>query len=362
MKIYLVGGAVRDELLKKPIRERDWVVVGSTPEEMIKKGYHPVGKDFPVFLHPKTHEEYALARTERKTGKGYKGFHFYATPEVSLEADLIRRDLTINAMAKEESTGKITDPYHGKADLEKKILRHVSPAFAEDPVRILRVARFSAQLPEFQVHPETNQLMQEMTHSGEVDALVAERVWKELSRALIAKKPTRFFDVLKNCGAFSILFPEFNHKTLPLSILEQAIQLSTNGAVRFAALLHVLSSKEIQSLCDRFRAPREFSELALLVAKHHEAYHHINMHDAKKLLDLLKSIDGFRRPERFAEWIQACHAIYPNQNHKDVLFQALTAAKNADIKPLLEKNHQGKAMADAIYQLQLACIQSSITK
>lgn len=356
MKIYLVGGAVRDELLGKPVTERDWVVVGATPEEMITLGYQPVGKDFPVFLHPKTHEEYALARTERKTGKGYKGFHFYATPDVTLEDDLIRRDLTINAMAKEERTNKIIDPYDGQKDLAAKILRHVSPAFSEDPVRILRVARFATQLPDFAIHAETNQLMKAMVQSGEVDALVAERVWKELAKALVGEKPSRFFEVLKNCGALAILFPEFNNQ-LELSAFSAAITLSDNGTVRFAALLHHLSCDAIQSLCKRFRAPSEFSDLALLVSKYHDAYQKLDSHNAKALLFILKNIDAFRRPERFALWLCACHAIHQNINHEKILLRALSAAKNIDTQSLLAKNLAGKEMADAVYQLQLAAIQ-----
>ncbi|EKD92292.1 MAG: hypothetical protein ACD_29C00083G0003, partial [uncultured bacterium] len=206
MKVFLVGGAVRDELLGRSITERDWVVVGSSPEELIASNFQPVGKDFPVFLHPKTHEEYALARTERKTGRGYKGFHFYTSPNVTLEEDLERRDLTINAMAKSES-GQFIDLFGGQADLKAKLLHHVSPAFSEDPVRVLRVARFAALLPNFQVHPETNRLMSHMVQQGEIDALVSERVWKELSRALENENPCRFFEVLDACGALVILFP-----------------------------------------------------------------------------------------------------------------------------------------------------------
>lgn len=355
MEIYLVGGAVRDELLGKPVKERDWVVLGSTPQEMISKGYQPVGKDFPVFLHPKTHEEYALARTERKTGKGYKGFHFYATPDVTLEEDLIRRDLTINAIAK-SSDGKLIDPYHGKEDLNKKIFRHVSPAFAEDPVRILRIARFACRLVDFQVHPETNTLMQQMVASGEVDALVAERVWKEFSRALISENPKRFFEVLENCGALPVLFPEYKNDTFDLTALNQAVTLSSEGTVRFAALLHHLPQNQVQSICKRFRAPTEFTELALLFSKNHEAYYHLDNANAEQLLSILKLTDAFRRPERFAEWILACRAAYKKINHTAILASALKAAKNVDTKKLLEQNYQGKMFADAMYVLQLEAI------
>lgn len=357
MKIFLVGGAVRDELLGKSVRERDWVVVGSTPEEMLSRGFQPVGKDFPVFLHPKTHEEYALARTERKTGKGYKGFHFYASPDVTLEDDLIRRDLTINAMAKDAETGELFDPHHGRDDLQKKILRHVSPAFSEDPVRILRLARLASDLPDFHVDATTNQLMQEMVTSGEADALVAERVWKELSRALTAKNPLQFFEVLKNCDALFVLFPELK-KACNLIALKNAIHLSSEGTIRFAALLHDLLRDDIQSLCNRYRIPNEFRELALLVSQFHTTYHLLDVQDAKSLLHILKSIDAFRRPERFSKWIIVCHAIYENQNYKTILMQALAAAKSVDIKPLLEKQLQGKAFAEALSDLQLKAVES----
>jgi len=353
LKIFLVGGAVRDELLGRPIHEKDWVVVGGTPEDMLKKGYQPVGKDFPVFLHPRTKEEYALARTERKTGKGYKGFHFYTSPDVSLSEDLIRRDLTINAMAKDAETGELFDPYHGQHDLEKKLLRHVSPAFAEDPVRILRVARFASQLPEFHVDNETNELMKSMVVAGEVDALVAERVWKELSRALIAEAPARFFEVLQHCRALTVLFPELKSDQFNLSLLQYATTLSNDATVRFAVLLHDLSQKDIQSIGNRFRVPREFAELATLTSKYYLTYRDLNTKDPKAMLDLLKSVDALRRPERFDLWLTSCNAIVKTINHRAILFEALMAIKNVDVQSLIEKNYQGKAMADALYQLQL---------
>lgn len=354
----MVGGAVRDELLGRTVVERDWVVVGSTPEEMRAKGYQPVGKDFPVFLHPKTHEEYALARTERKTGKGYKGFHFYATPDVSLTEDLIRRDLTINAMAKNIQTGDIIDPYEGQSDLRKRLLKHVSAAFSEDPVRILRVARFASQLPEFSVHTDTNALMKQMVESGEVDALVSERVWKELSRALIARNPKRFFDVLTECTALRILFPAINDQN-DFSHFEKAIALSTKGTVRFAALLATVPVKAIQTLCTRYRTPREFTDLALQVAKYHGCYAALNPTDARQIWDILKYTDAFRRPERFEEWIITAYAVHPAHNHTTLLTTALNAAKNVDTRPLLEKNYQGKAFADALQQLQINAIEMS---
>jgi tRNA nucleotidyltransferase (CCA-adding enzyme) len=271
MEIYLVGGAVRDRLLGLPVKEKDWVVVGATADDMLKKGYRQVGKDFPVFLHPKTREEYALARMERKVGRGYTGFDFDASPAVTLEQDLLRRDLTINAIA-ERSDGGLVDPYQGKADLDKKILRHVSPAFVEDPVRILRVARFTARFAQFgfTVADETVKLMQAMVKSGEVDALVAERVWKELERALQEASPAEFFHVLTACGADKVLFPALQETNL--TALLRAAALSTDGEVRFAALLYNLSRQDIQDFCDRYRVPGTYRELALLVAAHHHDY------------------------------------------------------------------------------------------
>ncbi|MDH3948278.1 MAG: multifunctional CCA addition/repair protein, partial [Gammaproteobacteria bacterium] len=257
MQIYKVGGCVRDELLGLPVKDRDWVVVGTTPQEMLDAGYKPVGKDFPVFLHPETHEEYALARTERKTAPGYTGFAFHAAADVTLEEDLLRRDLTINAMA-ETPAGELIDPYHGRDDLQHRLLRHVSPAFVEDPVRILRVARFAARLAEFdfQVAEETMRLMREMVSNGEVDALVPERVWQETVRALSEAVPTRFFEVLRECGALAKLFPELeqlygvpqppeHHPEIDtgvhtMMVLQQAARLSNDPAVRFAALVHDL--------------------------------------------------------------------------------------------------------------------------
>ena len=356
MDIFLVGGAVRDELLGRPVKERDWVVVGSTPEEMIARKFQPVGKDFPVFLHPKTHEEYALARTERKTGKGYKGFHFYATPDVSLTEDLRRRDLTINAIAK-SSTGELIDPYHGQADIKKRILRHVSPAFSEDPVRILRIARFACQLVNFQVHPDTNTLMQDMVKTGEVDALVPERVWKELSRALAAEKPVRFFEVLQQCHALPRLFPELTPGDAGMHALLTACTLSDVGAVRFATLCHHLSPKMLKTLCQRYRVASDYAELAMLVMKYNVTYHALNTQSAADLLQLLKAADAFRRPERFAQLITACRATKTQaKDHTILLTNALKAAKAVDTTPLVKENLQGLAFAKALQQRQVAAI------
>ena len=344
MEIYLVGGAVRDKLLGLTPRERDWVVVGATAEEMLALGYQQVGKDFPVFLHPETHDEYALARTERKTAPGYKGFSVHADSSVTLEEDLLRRDLTINAMA-ESADGKIIDPYHGQLDLEAKILRHVSPAFSEDPVRILRVARFAARFSHlgFTVAPETNALMQEMVEAGEVDALVPERVWQEFEKALREKHPGRFIEVLRECGALARLFPEIDrlfgvpqpeqhHPEIDtgvhtMMVLEQAARLSNDPEVRFAALLHDLGKgttpKEewpkhinheargvalVKALCDRYRVPNSYRDLALMVTPYHLHYFRIGEMRPDTVLKTLQRLDAFRRPERFEQFLLACEA------------------------------------------------------
>ena len=297
MKIYLVGGAVRDELLGLPARERDYVVAGATPEEMVRQGFKPVGKDFPVFLHPKTHEEYALARTERKSGRGYKGFTVYASPEVTLEEDLKRRDLTINAMAKAED-GTLIDPFDGKKDLEAGVLRHVSEAFAEDPVRILRVARFAARFG-FAVHASTMGLMKRMVDSGEADALVAERVWQEFARGLAEPRPELMFEVMQRAGFLQKAFPEI--KAWPR-------RFSGSLPVRFAVLAWSLEEKEVQALCDRLRAPNEVRELALTACRNKEG---LRSSSPESLLGLLKGADAFRRPERFAELLEAARLAEP---------------------------------------------------
>jgi tRNA nucleotidyltransferase (CCA-adding enzyme) len=289
VKVYVVGGAVRDELLGLAVQDRDYVVVGSTPEEMERLGYKPVGKDFPVFLHPQTHEEYALARTERKSGRGYKGFTVHASPDVTLEDDLRRRDLTINAMAKDEK-GNLIDPFGGKADLEKKILRHVSEAFAEDPVRILRTARFAARFG-FEVAPQTMALMKRMVNSGETDYLVPERVWQELSRGLMEREPQRMFEVLERSGLRERLLPE----VATFGRLEGAL------AERFARLAWPLQEPEVEALCERLKVPNEVRELALLGCRNRLALRASRLATPHALLELLKRTDAFRRPERFHE-------------------------------------------------------------
>jgi len=312
MEIYLVGGAVRDELLGLPVKEKDYVVVGATIDDMLKLGYRQVGKDFPVFLHPKTKEEYALARMERKVGRGYTGFDFDASPSVTLEEDLLRRDLTINAIARNETTAKLIDPFHGQDDIQKKVLRHVSPAFVEDPVRILRVARFAARFASlsFQVAPETMQLMQEMVKSGEVDALVPERVWKECERALQEKQPTVFFQVLADSHALPSLFPEI--KLDYLKTLSHAAKISADPEIRFAALMSQLNASELTSLCNRNRIPSAFKELAELTIKLRADYIRATDMDAEALLGFLQAADMFRRKERFVKLLMVCDAVTGN--------------------------------------------------
>ena len=296
MKIYLVGGAVRDQLMHRPVREKDWVVVGGTIQEMLELGFRPVGKDFPVFLHPKTKEEYALARMERKIRRGYTGFEFDTSSVVTLEEDLKRRDLTINAIAQSEQ-GELIDPFHGQTDIQQRILRHVSPAFAEDPVRILRTARFAARF-QFEVAPETRLLMQQMVQNGEVDALVPERVWKELERALAESHPDLFFKTLAACAALPVLFPEIAYPGSGIDALLYAVTLTDKATVRFAALTHPLSSLDLEQLCARYRIPNEYRELARLVIEYLPLCQQHRV-AAEDLLALLLDLDAFRRESSF---------------------------------------------------------------
>ncbi len=340
MKTYLVGGAVRDALMGLDGSDRDWVVVGGTPEALVALGYQPVGKDFPVFLHPETREEYALARTERKTARGYRGFAVHASPDVTLEEDLARRDLTINAIA-QDAHGHRTDPYGGERDIAAKVLRHVTDAFREDPVRILRLARFAARFPDFTVAPETMTLMLEMVAEGEVDALVSERVWQELSRGLMGAKPSRMLQVLRECGALQRLLPEVDklygvpqraeyHPEIDTGIhlemvLDASARMNAPIEVRFACLCHDLgkgttpadvlprhigheqrSEKLTRALCTRWRVPVECKELAELVAREHGNIHQSLGFGAEAVLRLLVRCDALRRPERFLLALQAC--------------------------------------------------------
>ena len=352
MEVFVVGGAVRDALLGLPVSDRDWVVVGSTPEAMAAQGYVPVGKDFPVFLHPQTREEYALARTERKTARGYKGFAVQAAPDVTLQEDLARRDLTINALALPEVlahapcaqwAGHITDPYGGQRDLQARVLRHVTSAFAEDPVRILRLARFAARFADFAVAPETMALMRQMVQDGEVDHLVPERVWQEIARGLMSKQPSRMFEVLRECGALKVLLPELarlwgvpqraeHHPEIDtgvhaMLVLDQSARLHAPLAVRWAALMHDLgkgstpadvlprhighegrSAKLAQQVALRLRVPGDCKELADVVAREHGNIHRSGELNAAAIMRLLTRCDAIRQPERFALVLQACEA------------------------------------------------------
>ena len=338
MKIYLVGGAIRDELLGIPVTERDWVVVGSTPEALEEQGFKPVGKDFPVFLHPESHEEYALARTERKVALGYKGFKFYYAPDVSLQQDLMRRDLTINAIARNPD-GQLFDPYNGQQDLRSGWLRHVSSAFAEDPVRILRTARFASKLPQFKVHSDTELLMQTMVNNGEVDALVAERVWQEFSKSLSQKQPIRFIEVLANCGALDKLIPDLANNAVAKQALVKATEATADAVIRFCALMHTHPRQQLASFCKRYRVPNQFAEPAALVCNYLSHYQRLNMYDAGQILDLLKSLDTIRRPERLNQFLQVCDICSTSNNlNKSILLQqALDQVKAIDTQPLQQQ-------------------------
>lgn len=368
MKIYLVGGAVRDKLLGLPVNEQDWVVVGATIQDMLKLGYKQVGKEFPVFLHPKTGEEYALARMERKVKPGYQGFTFDTSPDVTLEEDLIRRDLTINAMA-ETPEGELVDPYHGKQDLEKKLLRHVSPAFAEDPVRILRIGRFLARYAHmgFHVAPETIELMRSMVNAGEVDALVAERVWKELDRALGEKNPEKFFEVLDQCDALQKLFPQLEMNSANIAALKSASHLTPNPAIRFAALLHTFNRETINALCNRYRAPNAYCELAKLTALNYEAALKAKTLSPVKLLSLFSALDIYRRKERFHDFLFACASIgiamSPEKTSEELkvqmgslmswLHNCAHVAKSVDVQALIAEGFEGATLAEKLKEKRL---------
>ncbi len=402
MKISTVGGAVRDELLGLPVHDKDYVVVGATPEEMVKLGYLAVGKDFPVFLHPQTHAEYALARTERKTARGYKGFQIYAAPEVTLEQDLARRDLTINALAKDES-GAIIDCYGGRQDLEAKILRHVSPAFAEDPVRILRVARFAARFRDFSLAPETLDLMRQMVNDGEVNALVPERVWQEIARGLMETKPSRMFEVLRASGALARIMPEVDAlfgvpqhpKSHPeidtgvhvMAVIDQAAIRGFDLAVRYAALTHDLgkattpreqwphhpehearSAELARKLSARIKAPNECKALAVLVARWHGAAHNAAHAKPAALVELLQHLDAFRQAQRFEQFLQACEADYqgrPGYEQKPMaaaqrLREAYRMAAAVDGGAIAQQHGDGEAIKQAVFEARCAAVSELI--
>lgn len=348
LKTYLVGGAVRDEIMGREVKERDYVVVGGTPDEMEAQGFKAVGKEFPVFLHPQTQEEYALARTERKVAKGYRGFEFYADPSVTLEEDLKRRDLTINAIAKDEQNNEIIDPYHGQDDIKAKIFRHVSSAFAEDPVRILRIARFAARYPDFTVHPDTNQLMQKMVANGEVNALVPERVWKELSRALEEDSPDMFFMVLKNCGAFAVMFKELLENLRALSDLKECAEKTKDATARFAALLKNLSEQSINTLCKRYCVPRNYFDVALITQKYQHTLENLSKDDAEGIITLLENIDAFRRPERLEPLTLAC-----DSDKLELLLNALQQAKQVDAQEIIARGFKDKDIGRELHKLRV---------
>lgn len=372
MKIYCVGGAIRDELLGLPVKDRDWVVVGATPEALLAKGYTPVGKDFPVFLHPRTHEEYALARTERKTAPGYAGFVFHTDPDVTLEEDLARRDLTINAIAR-GADGVLVDPYGGRRDLEARVFRHVSPAFAEDPVRILRLARFAARFADFSVAPETLALMRGMVAAGEVDALVPERVWQEIARGLMEVRPSRMIEVLRDSGALARLLPEVDrlfgvpqpaqyHPEVDcgahlLLVLDQAATEGLGLPGRLACLLHDLgkgvtpaatlphhygheaaSEHLARDVCARLKCPVDCRDLAQMMAREHGIVHQALALRAETTVKLIERCDGLRRPERFAVMLDACACDYRGRGgyaarpypQRERLLEALAAVRAVD--------------------------------
>ncbi|MGN1057020.1 MAG: multifunctional CCA addition/repair protein [Comamonas sp.] len=408
MKIYQVGGAVRDRLLQRPFHDTDWVVVGATPEDMAQRGFTPVGKDFPVFLHPQTHEEYALARTERKSGVGYRGFVVHTSPDVTLEEDLARRDLTINAMAAPadwKSAHDICDPYGGQADLQAKLLRHVTDAFREDPVRILRVARFAARFADFTVHPDTLQLMREMVAAGEADHLVPERVWQEISRGLMEPRPSRMFEVLRDCGALQVVLPELNrlwgvpqrpeyHPEVDsgvhaMMVLDMAAQLDAPLTVRFACLCHDFgkgttpkdmlprhiaheqrSAQLLQGVCARWRVPNDCKELADVVAREHGNIHRSQDLGAAALLRLFERCDAIRKPERFAQALLACecdargrlgleNTPYPQRLR---LWQGLRAALQVDTASAAQaaaaQGLKGKAIGEAVAAARTHALQT----
>jgi len=403
MHIYSVGGAVRDELLGLPVQDRDYVVVGATPADMLAQGYRPVGKDFPVFLHPRTQEEYALARTERKTAPGYKGFVFHTDSAVTLEQDLARRDLTINAIAKGDD-GVLVDPFDGQADLRERVFRHVSPAFVEDPVRILRVARFAARFPEFTVAAQTNALMQEMVHQGEVDALVPERVWQELARGMMEQKPSRMFAVLRACGALARILPELEalwgvpqpakyHPEIDtgvhvMLVLDYAAARGYSLGVRFAALLHDLGKGNtpaalwpshhghearsvtlVEAICARLKAPNDCRDLAVITAREHGNVGRAFELRPSTIVNLLARCDGFRKPQRFHDMLQAAECDRRGRTgfeevpfaQLDYLMGALQAAQSIDAGAIAAHcKEQPQRIPEAIFSARTAAVKAYV--
>ena len=368
MKVYQVGGSVRDELLKLPVADRDFVVVGASPDELIALGYKPVGRDFPVFLHPETHEEYALARTERKTAPGYQGFVFHTAANVTLEDDLARRDFTINAMAQDED-GSIIDPYNGQADLQAGVLRHVSAAFEEDPVRILRCARFAARFG-FEVAPETMTLMRRMTDLGEVDALVPERVWQEVARGLMERDPVRMFAVLQDCGALARVLPEctpWRADADNMRALGHAAQLGLSLPVRFAVLAGTLTEAGVQALCERVRVPADCRDLALIHVRNATAFAAALTLDARALAELVQRCDGLRQPARFLSLIAVAHA-YAAGARNDAGYRAavkrlqaaLDAVRGIDAGAIARTQPNPQAIAQALQAARVEAIAAAL--
>ncbi len=365
MKIYSVGGAVRDALLGLPVKDHDYVVVGATPEQMVRAGYRPVGKDFPVFLHPHTQDEYALARTERKTAPGYRGFVVHAAPEVTLEEDLARRDLTINAIAKAED-GTLCDPYGGQRDLAQRVFRHVSDAFTEDPVRILRLARFAARLSDFSVAPETEDLMRAMVAAGEVDALVAERVWQELARGLMEQSPSRMFAVLRDCGALARVMPEFDalYDLRAMQVLDFVAARDAALEVRFAALALALDADvgQIGALCKRLKVPNECRDLAVMAARERANIDGALELRAEAAVSLLERCDGFRKPERFGQMLQTAESVqrgvaYPQSAH---LATALAAARAVNAGEIAQRTADTPArIPEAIHAVRVTAVEAA---
>jgi len=387
VKIYLVGGAVRDKLLGLTVKDRDWVVVGSSPEEMLELGYQQVGKDFPVFLHPETKEEYALARTEKKTGLGHSAFSVDIAPTITIEEDLLRRDLTINAMA-EDDEGNLIDPYGGQEDLKNKILRHVSPAFSEDPLRVLRVARFSARFAHlgFEVFQETLDLMQHLVNNSELDELPAERVWQEFRRALGEKTPAFFFLTLRDCYALGVIMQEIESlfgisqekARLSLMALTKAAEITGDTAIRFSALCYELpvthdfslvkNLRKLESLCIRLKVPNDYKDLATLTCLYWDSCASLNLHESEPVLTLFENCDAFRRPERFQFFLQACEAIRKaaeesdaniNYRHKTLL-HLLNLCQNVDTNVLVEAGYEKEEFGIQLRLLRLETIENYI--
>lgn len=400
MDIYLVGGAVRDKLLNITVKDRDWVVVGATPQQLLDQGYQQVGKDFPVFLNPKTKEEYALARTERKSGHGYTGFDCYSAPDVTLEDDLIRRDLTINAIA-QAPNGDLVDPFNGQQDLKDKVLRHISPAFSEDPLRVLRVARFAARFAHlgFTIAPETLALMQQLAQQGELAHLTPERVWSEMAKALDSQSPQVFFEILRQCQALAILLPEIDrlfgvpnpakwHPEIDsgihtLMVVEQAAKLTNDPVIRFAALVHDLGKactpKEkwpshhghgqsglplIKQLCLRLRVPNLHQELALLVSDHHCKIHRCDEMRKDTIIKLFDQLDVWRKPARYHQFLLSCEADargrlgfeisdYPQ---RDIMIKYFELAQAVNVQDIIKQGITGAAIKPALFQARVLAI------